>query len=212
VIWPPKLPHSKKPLEYPPMFQFGQPGVSYKLGKTACTDTCIQMIIQFFKDRTITLNRIREVSGSGIDGVHGLTVSETLKVLNYYGVFYRYQPNITATQALQKAYLGPVIVGIAYRTYPVKKGGGCLQKNLAKVGGKTDCYFKGAHAILVVGNKAVKNSAGKVVSYDAFTRDPDHHTGTTDRITGRQLTETIKSLVGTDRWQNTFMLYPTRKK
>lgn len=209
------LPHSLNIFDYPPMFQFDQPGVSNALARTACTDTAIQMIIQYYKERTYTLNNIRSASGAGVDGIHGLTIGESLKALSQFGVtHYRYKNNVDATDILQAAYVGPVLAGVAYYKYPSAHTLPCDRNNLAISGGRTDCGFGGAHAILAIGNQAVKDAKGKIIRYDAFTRDPDHHsTGPHyDRMTGAQFHVAVAALVGTENWGSTFMVYPTQKK
>lgn len=174
------------------------------------------MIIEYWKEKTYTLNQIRAASGKGVDGVHGLTMNEAMTALKHFGVNnYKSTVGIDATFILQKAYNGPVLFGVGYNEFPAKKGVWCDQNNLAQLGGKIDCNFNGPHAELALGNTAVKNSAGDVIRYDAFVRDPDHWEARPpnyDRITGAQLTKAINAIKGNMNWTNTFAIYPTTKK
>lgn len=210
------LPHSLNPLDYPARYQWNQPGVSRALAQTACTDACVQMIIEYWLEKTYSLNAIRTASGKGVDGVHGLTVAEALKALRHFGVtWYKSTAGVDATFILQKAYNGPVLFGVGYNEFPAKKGVWCDQNNLAQIGGKIDCNFTGPHAELALGNTAVKDSKGKVIRYDAFVRDPDHWEASPpkyDRITGAQLTKSINAIRGNMGWTNTFCIYTDKKK
>lgn len=210
------LPHSLAPLDYPARFQWNQPGISRCLAQTACTDTCIQMIIEYYLEKTYTLSQIRAASGKGIDCKHGLTMNEALIALKHFGVtHYKSTVGVDASFILQKAYIGPVLFGVGYNEFPAKKGVDCDQTNLAQLGGKIDCSFQGPHAELALGNVAVKDNKGNVIRYDAILRDPDHWEALPpkyDRITGAQLTKTINAIKGNEGWTNTFCLYPTKKK
>lgn len=208
------LPHSLNVYDYPPQFQFGN-GAPYTLESTACTDTVVRMIINYYMEKDVSIQNIRKAAGGPNDGVHGLTIAEALRALAAYGVtWYRQASNVSATFVLQKAYTGPVLIGVGYGQYPSLHGGICTQSNVALLGGKVDCSFKDAHAVLILGNTAVKDATGKVIRYDAFLRDPDHWNEKPkyDRITGSQLTKTMKALVTDTAWTGTFALYPTKKK
>lgn len=210
------LPHSLDPLDYPARFQWNQPGVTRCLAQTACTDTCVQMIIEYWKEKTFSLTQIRRASGKGIDCKHGLTMNEAMTALKHYGVTnYKSAVGINASFILQKAYNGPVLFGVGYNEFPARKGVWCDQNNVAQLGGKVDCNFNGPHAELAVGNVAVKDASGKIIRYDAFIRDPDHWEASPpryDRITGAQMTKAINAIVGNEGWTNTFAIYPTTKK
>jgi hypothetical protein len=174
------------------------------------------MIIEYYKEKTYSLSQIRTASGKGVDCMHGLTIAETLKALNHFGVtHYRSGVGINATFVLQKAYVGPVIFGVGYNEYPAKKGMWCDQNNLAVLGGKVDCNFQGPHAELALGNVAVKDKNGKIDHYDAILRDPDHWEAAPpkyERITGAQLTRAMNAIKGNSGWTNTFAVYPTQRK
>src|SRR5215204_3270947 len=80
------LPHSLNPLDYPARYQWNQAGISNCLARTACTDTCVQMVIEYWKEKTYSLAQIRNASGQAVDCVHGLSMTETLRALNWAGV------------------------------------------------------------------------------------------------------------------------------
>lgn len=174
------------------------------------------MIIEYWKEKTYTLNAIRTASGKGIDGVHGLTMAEAMTALRHFDVLnYRSTIGVDATFILQKAYNGPVLFGVGYNGFPAKKGASCDQDNVAQVGGKIDCNFTGPHAELALTNVEVKDVHGKTIRYDAILRDPDHWEASPsqfDRITGSQLTKSINAIKGNMGWSNTFAIYPVTKK
>lgn len=207
--------HSLNIFDYPALSQFNQPGISTCLSQTGCADTSTQGILQYYLERLVPLNQIRAAAGIPVDCIHGLTMQGVLNALNYFGVDW-YAPALgtTASFILQKAYVGPVMTGVGYRLYPAKKGAACGQNNLAQIGGKVDCGFNGAHAILVLGSTPVKDSTGKVIRYDAFTRDPDHFNNIPayDRITGTQLSHAMNALLTDTAWKSTYAIYPTKSK
>lgn len=200
------LPHTTDPLDYPARFQWNQPGITRCLAQTACTDTVIQMIIEYWKEVTYSLLQIRLASGKGIDCKHGLTVDEALTALNHFGVtWYKKAIGIDAGFVLSKAVKSPVLFGVGYNEYPAKKGVWCDQNNLAIKGGKIDCNFGGPHAELCLGLQG-----GNVI-----VRDPDHWEAAApdyELITKTQLARTIKALVGNQGWTNTFAIYTDRIK
>jgi hypothetical protein len=173
------------------------------------------MIVEFWKEKTYSLSRVRQASGKGIDCEHGLTISETLKALSSLGVtHYKVQFGIDAAFAIRKAVNGPVLVGVGYYAYPARRNGTCGQHNVAQLGGKYNCNFRDSHAVLVVGSTAVTNSSGVVTRYDAFIRDPNHYEPnppTYDRMTQTQLNSAMLGLTNTG-WSNTFALFSDEKK
>ncbi len=204
------LPHSLDPLVYPARFQFGQAGQPWCLQKTACTDTCIQMVIEYYKERTVSLSQIRAASGRPIDCVHGLNAPSALRALSAFGVSYNAAWNIDANFVLNKLQTGPVIVATKYGLYPNDASGKCGTYNRAQIGGRTDCGFTGAHAVLVLRTKdALK---GLII-----TRDPDHNSPSRpeqpkfDVIGLAQLDKAMKG-VTTLGFSGTVCYYPTKKK
>lgn len=206
-------------LDYAPRFQFGQPGVPWALQKTACTDTCIQMVIAYYKDRVPTLNEVRKDSGKQPqygDG-KGLTVTQTLKALSVNGVtHYKWTLGYDKAFMLGRLKLGPVIVSVNYKYYPSWEGR-CSTTNKAQIAGKTDCGFGGAHAVLVI--KAIPvYSGGKLIRYDYLVRDPDHNSPSRkekpkyDRITEAQLKRAMENVKYYPVWEKPSVVYPTQIK
>ena len=203
-------------LDYAPRFQFGQSGVPWSLQKVACTDTCVQMIVAYYKDRVPTLNKIRADSGQVPYGV-GLKISEALRALSANGVtHYRWSLGYNRSFMRDKLKLGPVIVSTYYRYYPTWAGH-CSTTNKSQMGGKTDCGFNGAHAVLVVRLIPVY-SRGSLIRYDYLVRDPDHNSpGRTekpryDRITEGQLKRAMEYITYLPGWGSPSVMYPTRAK
>lgn len=204
-------------LDYDAKFQFGQPGVPWSLQKVACTDTCVQMVIRFFKDKTISLNEIRRDAGQVPYG-KGLTVTQALRALALNGVSnYRWDVGYNRANMLARLKLGPVIVSTNYRYYPAWKGHCTNTASKAEVGGKTDCSFTGAHAVLVI--KAIPiYSASRVVGYEYLVRDPDHNAPARpekpkyDRMSEAQLKKTMEYITYLPGWDKPTVLYSVKKK
>lgn len=205
-------------LDYTPKFQFGQSGVPWALQKVACTDTCVQMIINYYKDTYPSLVKVRRDSGQVPYGT-GLTVTQALRSLNANGVtHYRWTLGYDRAFMLGRLKLGPVIVSTYYKYYPIWKDKKCdTGTNLAQIGGKTDCGFTGAHAVLVV--KAIPvYSSGKLLRYDYLVRDPDHNSPGRpekpryDRMTEAQLKRTMEYIKYLPVWEKPSVMYPTQKK
>jgi hypothetical protein len=204
-------------LDYTPKFQFGQAGVPWALQKVACTDTCVQMIINYYKDRYISLNEVRKDSGVAPYGT-GLTVTQALKSLSANGVtHYRWTLGYDRVFMLGRLKLGPVIVSTYYKYYPIWDGKKCTGTNKAQIGGKTDCYFTGAHAVLVI--KAIPvYSDGKLLRYDYLVRDPDHNSPGRpekpkyDRMTETQLKRAMEYIKYLPVWEKPSVMYPTQRK
>lgn len=213
------LPHSLNILDYPARYQFNQPGVPLALARTACSDTCVQMIIEYYKERTVPLTDIRKASGIGIDGVHGLTIAGAIRALRTYGVSYSWATGVNAEAVDAKSKLGPVIIGVGYRLYPKWWEGTGTPK--AERGGKVDYGFNGAHAVLFIKrwNHYKLDAKGQqtttVLHQDWVLRDPDHY-GTAlpnlDRFNLPMLDPALKALVSDTPWDTTFCIYPTRAK
>jgi hypothetical protein len=55
------LPHSTNIFNYPARFQFGQASAPCG-GSSCCTDTCIQQIVEFYKEKTYSLQTIRNAA------------------------------------------------------------------------------------------------------------------------------------------------------
>lgn len=203
-------------LDYLPRFQFGQPGVPWELQKVACTDTCIQMIIHYYKDKLISLNKVRRDAGVVPYG-QGLAASQSLRALSLNGVtHYNWTLGYDRAFMLSRLKLGPILVTTNYRYYPTWPGAKC-GGNDTQSGGKTDCSFTGAHAVLVI--KAIPVYSGtKLIRYDYLVRDPDHDAPARkekpvfDRMTEAQLKKTMEYITYLPRWGRPVVLYPSKKK
>lgn len=204
-------------LDYLPRFQFGQTGVPWSLQKVACTDTCVQMVIHYFKDKLISLNEVRRDAGVQPYGV-GLRVTDSLRALYNNGVRnYNWTVGYNRAFMIQKLKLGPIIVATNYKYYPTWEHHCGTTTNKAQIGGKTDCSFNGSHAILVI--KCIPVYSGtKLLRYDYLIRDPDHDAPARpekpryDRITETQLKRVMDNITFLPGWDKSTILYPTSKK
>lgn len=207
---------SKNIFDYPARFQFGQ-GSAPCSGSSACTDTCIQMIVEYYKDEHYDLNTIRRVSQrrTGFDErpCTGLNYVEVLNGLAYFGIHhYEVKFGADSMKVYNKVEIGPVIVGVHYGSYPYRNG----KYNTAEISGKTDTAFRGSHAILAVGRRV--HDAPKDWHRDIYIRDPDHNspsrpeTPKYDRIRRMQLERAMQNLIPYTLFKNTYIIAPTKKK
>lgn len=215
------LPHSTDPLDYPARFQFGQAGAPCG-GASCCTDTCIQMLGEYWKEKTYTLSEIRKLAQAKTSfnesPCTGINAIEALNALAAMGItWYRGATNIDASFVATKSVLGPVLVGVAGGSYPNDVHGKCGQVNKAEHGGRTQCDFVGAHAVLAL--RYQKHVAtGVTTHWDFVTRDPNHNSParpekpTFDRITLAQFNHAIRDLPIKTAFNTTFCLYPTKRK
>lgn len=206
------LPHSTNVFDYPPRFQFGQPGTSMCLAQTACTDTCVQMLIEYWKDRSVTLANIRVASGGPHDCVHGLNPTQTLQALRAYGIHnYKIGRGVGTSFIRSKLKNGPVLIVVGYDKYPTARAGHCGHSNDADKGGKNDCIFKGAHAVLAIAGASTPGHTG------FYMRDPDHNSPSRpykpayDQISNKQLDATLKAALS-HGWSSTYCLYSDVQK
>ena len=215
------LPHSKNPLDYPARFQW-QTGAPCG-GSSCCTDTVIQMIVEFYKEKTYSLSYIRRVAQAKTsyneNPCTGINYVEVLNALNALGVnHYRVGWGVSATDIMNKIAIGPTLVGVYYGSYPKYTSGRCGTVNRAEHGGKTDCPFHGAHATLALQRQAHRSSTGKFLHWDIITRDPDHHSKSRpehpgfDRMSLAQLSKTMRDIVPYTAFKYTYCIYPTRRK
>lgn len=212
------LPHSLDPLAYPARFQF-QSGAPCN-GASTCTDTVIQMIVEYYKEKTYSLSTIRSLAQRGTNFDHspctGINYVEALNALSNLGVrgyqvAYGKDLNFVASKML----IGPVLVGVEGGSYPnsAHSCGGVK----AEVGGRTQCNFTGAHAILALKyQRHIVN--GKTIHWDYITRDPNHNSPARpekpayDRITNAQLTKAMQDLPKYTAFSDTYCIYPTKRK
>lgn len=208
------LPHSTNILDYPARYQFQTNAPCG--GSSCCTDCVIQMIVEYYKEKTYSLSYIRKVAQAKTSfnesPCTGINYIEVLNALNTLGVtHYRYGSNVSASTVLSKTAIGPVLVGVWYGNYPNSVRGTCGEPH-ASHAGRTDCGFKGSHAVLAL-RKDLYNGGTSVL-----TRDPDHHSAarpehpTFDRITLGQLSNTMLALPRNTAFSSTYCIYPTRRK
>lgn len=210
------LPHSLDILDYPARFQFGQPNAPCG-GRSCCTDTDVQMIGEYYKEKTYSLAKIRQLAQAKThyneNPCTGINAYETLNALSAMGItWYRGATNINASFVATKLEVGPVLVGVAGESYPNDLHGHCGSTNKAAHGGRTQCSFRGPHAILVVG-KQKENGVWYFI-----TRDSNHNSPSRpeepkfDKITLAQLNKAISDLPKKTAFNTTFCLYSIKRK
>lgn len=214
------LPHSNHILDYPARFQF-QSGAPCG-GSSCCTDTVIQMIVEFYKDKTYSLSYIRKLAQAKTSfneaPCTGLNYIEALNALEALGVtHYQVGWDVDASDILRKVAVGPTLVGVYYGNYPKATSGKCGRTNMAEIGGRSDCGFTGAHAVLALAKKDHYDAKGKYIHMDMLMRDPDHHFVSSDapnhdRITLGALDRTMKALPPNTAFSHTYCIYPTKRK
>jgi len=106
-----------------PYGQFGQTEDALtNNGATGCTDTVLQFVTKFVKDRWFTHNQIRRTVGHRNAGT-GLTSSEVGAWFRAKGLPYVVKFNLTADQMLSLSRTrGPVMVGEMYSHHPEWRG------------------------------------------------------------------------------------------
>lgn len=212
------LPHSTNIFKYPARFQFGQSGAPCG-GSSCCTDTCIQMIVDFYKEKHYSLAEIRRAAQRNTSfnesPCTGINHIEALNGLKNLGVgHYKVGFGADAGDVWRYLSTGPVLVGVWYGSYP-NEHGRCGNPK-AEIEGRTDCNFRGSHAVLAI-EKRYHTVNGRT-HRDIFVRDPDHNSPARpekpdfDRITAAQLNIAMKNLPRYTRFSNTYIIYPTRKK
>lgn len=208
------LPISTNIMVYPARSQF-QAGAPCR-GSSCCTDTCIQMIAEFYLRRTYSLSAVRKLAQSRTSfneaSCTGINQIEALNALKLMGLsHYRVATGVDASDINRMKNIGPVIVGVYYGSYPNKAVGGCSGVR-AEIGGRTDCGFRGAHAVLAIGGAVHK--VGSTSHSDIFVRDPDHRVNMPryDRIHLADLNTAMRNLPRYTAFSRTFAIYPTRRK
>lgn len=215
------LPHSLDPLDYPARFQFGQHFAPCG-GASCCTDTCLQMLAEYWKEKTYSLSAIRAIAQKGVyyneGACTGINHVEVLNALNRLGIYwYKVAFGVDANFLASKLAYGPVMVGVEGHTYPNDRTRCGTPK--AEHGGRTQCNFHGAHMILALRyQKHLDDNNKKLLHYDFVTRDPNHNSPsrpedpTFDRITKIQMQKSMLDLPRYTRFTSTYIIYPTRKK
>lgn len=184
------------------------------------------MIVEYYKEKTYSLNTIRwaaqRLSSFNEGPCTGINYVEVLNALNYFGInHYRHGSGIDHQDVGKWVAYGPIILGVYYGNYPNNTSGRCdidgRPSNHAEYAGRTDCGFRGAHAVLVIGKKPHMRN-GKMLHTDYYVRDPDHHSANRpeqpmyDRYSSLKLNNTLRALPTYTAFSNTYMIYPTRKK
>ena len=208
------LPHSKNIFDYPARFQFGQEGAPCN-GQSCCTDTCIQMIVDFYKDDHYSLATIRRRAQNkyAFDERQctGINHLEVLNALNQFGLgHYQVGFGVDAGDIWNKVAIGPTLVGVWYGSYPNENGycGGVK----AEYEGRTDCGFRGTHAVLAIGRRWHNGHR------DLYIRDPDHNSPSRpekpkyDIVRLPDFNRAMRNIVPYSPFTNTYAIYPTRKK
>lgn len=216
----PKNP-SKDIFDYPARYQFGEKDAPCG-GASCCTDTCIKMIVEYYKDKSYSLAQIRKAAQRDTNfderPCTGLNGTEVLHALHNFGIdHYRIGTGVQVQDVWKKVEDGPVIVGVHYGSYPDRKDqvSWCGPKH-AEHAGKTDCPFRGAHAVLVIGKR--RHRLPKDDHRDFYVRDPDHNspsrpeTPKYDIIRRPHLKVAMNNLVPYTSFSNTYIVYPTQRK
>lgn len=210
------LPHTTDILKYPARFQFGEATAPCG-GASCCTDCCIKMIVEYYKEQTHSLAEIRHRAQSAYNfderSCTGLNYLEVLAALNSFGIgHYKVSFGSDAVDVWNKVLVGPVIVGVHYGTYPERRDKCDRFGMKAESGGKTDCPFNGTHAVLAIHRRY------HTTHRDIFVRDPDHNSPSRpekpiyDIITRMQLDKAMKNLPIYTPFKETYIIYPTKKK
>ena len=149
--------------------QFGQSDDESTFnGATGCTHTVLQRLVKAKTGVYYSHDRISSIAGyptaANNPGRRGMYPSEVQRVVNHFGLPYRYKSNPTWTEIVDGMKRGPVLVGIIYGYWPEWVGykyggtkadgkpGGYAYRN-----GKTQLtgFEKGRHAVLFLGRKTV---------------------------------------------------------
>lgn len=205
-------------LGYPAKFQWRQPYAPCG-GSSCCTDTCIQMIVHWYKDKVYSLRYIRALAQARTSyneaPCTGINHLEVINALNALGVkHYRVAFGADAGVVWDKIPIGPVICGVHYGSYP--NWYKSKHTNRAEYAGRTDYGFTGAHAVLAVGRR--KHTVNVKDHRDILVRDPDHHSYARpeqpkyDIIRNGQLNVAMKNLPKYTKFNSTYIIYPTQKK
>lgn len=169
--------------------QFGQPYDSHVFnGGSACTHTCMQVIIRVALGNHYSLNEINTLAGMPhnptVNGEkRGMRPAETQKLIDRLNLPYEIVLDKSWTFLRQRARWGPVMYAMRYGNAPERKGyvygGHHASRPFAIAGGKTQLtgFEDGRHAVLLAAvRKATIDGVAKTVAY---RKDPNH--GTTSR-------------------------------
>jgi hypothetical protein len=213
------LAHSLRVLDYPARFQFQSGAPCY--GSSCCTDTTIQMVVEYYKERTYSLSYIRSkaqaLTSYDERACTGINHIEVLNALRALGVsHYRVAFGIDTAFIKSKLAIGPVMVGVYYGSYPNLVGSG--RANQAEHGGRNDWSFTGSHMVLAVHTQPHYSVTHKLLHTDVVVRDPDHGSANRplkpkfDRFPLSKLGNAMIALPKYTAFNSTYCIYPTVKK
>lgn len=213
------LAHSLDIFDYPARFQFGTVTPAPCGGSSCCTDTCIRMIVEYYKEVSPTLAEIRKRAQAKTNfnesPCTGINHIEVLNALQSFGInHYKVGFGVNSTDVWNYVTTGPVMVGIHYGSYPNART--ACGSNKAELNGRTDCNFSGSHVVLAVGKRY--HTVDGTTHKDILTRDPDHNSPSRpeqpdhDRILLAQLDKAMKNIVPYTAFTNTYIIYPTKRK
>jgi hypothetical protein len=168
--------------------QFGQSSDDWVWGgATACTHVVCQYLALLWTGKRYTLNQVNSMAGmphnakSSSGARRGMNNTELARFFKAAGLPYVIKFGLTFEQLLSYMNRGPVFYGMRYGSAPEWKNyhysGVTSSPPYAMEGGKTQLtgFENGRHAVVGLGYLPVKNSAGTVVRYDLYRKEPNHH-------------------------------------
>jgi hypothetical protein len=204
-------------------YQFGQPNAGF-VGNSGCTDTSIQHVVWYAKDKMVSLNNVRQRSGAP----HGtpMSVNEAIRALKSYGLPYEVRTGLLAGDLVKIAkQRGPVLIAEMYWAHPQWLGYSYMGRKLngwttnstgrrVKVGtslpkrrsGLTQWTFRSGHSVLLA------TDMWEDGRHYAIIRDHNHNSPSRperpayDQVTMYQLNRMLKSWPG-----STLALVPSRR-
>lgn len=170
----------------PRMQQFGQSNDNYVWdGKTACTHTICQFLALLWKKKAYTLNQVNSLAGMPVNArdsagrPRGMNNTELARFFSRVGLPYSIKYGLTFEQLLVASNRGPVFYAMRYGSAPDwrgKAGADGIPNGYAIHNGRTQFsgFENGRHAVLLLGYLPVRNSAGTIIAYRAYRKEPNH--------------------------------------
>ena len=173
--------------------QFGQASDDWVWnGGTACTHTICQYLALLWKGRRLTLNQVNSLAGmphnarNGAGQPRGMNNTEMSRFFVATGIPMVVKFGLTYTNLLSYSNRAPVFYGMRYGSAPEWYG---FRYNGITADGRPNGYarprgkagktqltgFSGRHAVLLLGYLPILDSTGKVIRYDAYRKEPNHH-------------------------------------
>lgn len=203
--------------------QFGQSDDSLTDGgASGCTDTTLQALILGIRGVRVSHNDIRRAAGRGLASrTRGLTADDCREVIAKWKLPYRVAFGLSATEMTRKSNAGPVMFAVRYGDWPnwAHWGGTTRPKPWARptdrAGRNQFSGFFGAHMNLLLGYTAFLDDAGRVVRYDAFTKEPNHASPARPPRPAYDITTVGDMKAAYDAYHTklgraTYCIYPTR--